>query len=99
MYAIRSYYELGTEALDEMQIADKLADVGAQISGGVELDRASVSLRTLSAVDKRDAALAVYHAVLSSPRFPTEVLERERARKIAALKESLTRPGVRNNFV
>ncbi len=91
---VHSLLELGTEALDEMQIADKLADVGAQISGGVELDRASVSLRTLSAVDKRDAALAVYHAVLSSPRFPTEVLERERARKIAALKESLTRPGV-----
>lgn len=86
--------DLGSEELDETQIANKLADVGAQISGGVELDRASVSLRTLSAADKRDAALAVYHAVLSSPRFPAEILERERARKIAALKESLTRPDV-----
>jgi len=86
--------DLGTESLDETQIANKLADVGAQISGGVEPDRASVSLRTLSAADKRDAALAVYRAVLSSPRFPAEVLERERARRIAALKESLTRPDV-----
>ena len=86
--------DLGVEGLDETQIANRLADVGAQISGGVELDRASVSLRTLSAVDKRDGALDVYRAVLSSPRFPAEVLERERARKIAALKELLTRPDV-----
>ncbi len=86
--------DMGVDGLDETQIANRLADVGAQISGGVDLDRASVSLRTLSTADKRDAALAIYRAVLSAPRFSAEVFEREKARMIAALKESLTRPDV-----
>lgn len=91
---VHALLDMGVEGLDETQIANRLADVGAQITGGVELDRASVSLRTLSAGDKRDAALDIYRAVLSVPRFPAEVFERERARKTAALKESLTRPDV-----
>ena len=84
--------DLGVEGLDETQIANRLADVGAQISGGVDMDRASVSLRTLSAPDKRGPALDIFRAVLSTPKFPASVFEREKARKLAALKESLTRP-------
>ncbi len=84
--------DLGVEGLDETQIANRLADVGAQISGGVDMDRASVSLRTLSSRDKREPALEIFRAVLSAPKFTAGIFERERARKLAALKESLTRP-------
>ena len=86
--------DMGVAGMDENTIANRLADIGAQISGGADLDRASVSLRTLSAVDKRDAALDIFRAVLSSPQFPAEVFEREKARTHASLKESLTRPDV-----
>lgn len=86
--------DMGVDGMDETQIANRLADLGAQITGGVDMDRASVSLRTLSAADKRASALDVFRAVLSSPQFPSAVFERERARTLASLKEALTRPDV-----
>jgi zinc protease len=85
--------DLGVEGMDENAIADRLADLGARVSGGVDKDRASVSLRTLSARETRDAALDVFRAVLCAPKFPADVFEREKARSVAALKESLTLPG------
>ena len=84
--------DMGVEGLDENGIASRLADLGAQVSGGVDMDRASVSLRTLSAPGTREAALDVFRAVLGTPKFPADVFEREKARKVASLKESLTRP-------
>jgi zinc protease len=84
--------DLGTQSMDETQIANRLADLGAQITGGVDMDRASLGLRTLSAPDKRKPALDILRSVLTTPQFPPEVLEREKARSIVAIKESLTRP-------
>ena len=86
--------DMGVEGMDENRIASRLADVGAQISGGVDKDRASVSLRTLSMTDKRDIALDIFRSVLSVPKFPADVFAREKARRVASLKESLTRPDV-----
>jgi zinc protease len=86
--------DMGVEGLDENGIANRLADLGAQVSGDVEMDRASLSLRTLSASGTREAALDVFRAILSTPKFPAAVFQREQARKVAALKESLTRPAV-----
>jgi zinc protease len=85
--------DMGAEGMDENAIADRLADLGAQLSGDVGPDRASVNLRTLSARETRDAALDVFRAVLSAPEFPADVFAREKARSIAGLKESLTQPG------
>ena len=88
----RSLLDLGVAGMDEMQIASQMADLGAKLSGGVDMDRASVTLRTLSMPDKRDPALAMLRAILSSPQFPAEIFDREKARSIASLKEALTRP-------
>ena len=49
----RGLLDQGVEGLDETQIANRMADLGATFSGGADMDRASVGLRTLSAVDKR----------------------------------------------
>ena len=84
--------DMGVEGMDENRIASRLADVGAQIAGGVDKERALISLRTLSMNDKRETALDIFQSVLATPRFPADVFEREKARKVAALKESLTRP-------
>ena len=84
--------DLGVRGSDETQIANRLADVGAQLSGSVEIDRASLKLRTLSAPDQRLAALEVLRSVLVSPHFPPTVFAREQARTVAALKDDLTRP-------
>jgi zinc protease len=47
----------------------------------------------LSKPDTREAALDVLLAVLTTPKFPAAVFEREKARAVAVLKDSLTRPG------
>ena len=84
--------DLGAGSMDETQIANRLADLGALLSGSAGTDAASVSLRTLSAADKRGPALDVLRAVLTGPKFPAAVFEREKARTVAALKDALTRP-------
>jgi zinc protease len=88
----RELLELGVAGMDETQIASRLADVGAQLSGEVDRDRASLVLRTLSMADKRTVALDLLRAMLSTPQFAAAVFEREKARSVAALKEALTRP-------
>ena len=88
----RAGLDLGAGKLDETAIAEQMADIGANLGGGADTDRASVALRTLSARDKRDPALDILRAVLQSPRFDAAIFEREKARTIASLKEALTRP-------
>ncbi|MDR2637517.1 MAG: insulinase family protein [Zoogloeaceae bacterium] len=90
---VHSLLELGAGNLDESEISNRLADVGAALSGGVNADRASLSLRTLAAPEKQAAALEVFTQVLAAPRFESAIFERERARGIANLKDSLTQPG------
>ena len=86
--------DLGAADLDEREIASRLADVGAVLSGGADIERASLHLRTLSADDRRLPALALMRSVLAAPQFPADVLAREKARTIAGLKEAAIRPEV-----
>jgi zinc protease len=88
----RSLLDAGAGGLDEEQIADKLADTGAQLSGSTDLDRTALSLRTLSSPAERAAALDLMRKVLQAPTFPAEALAREKARTIAGIKEADTRP-------
>lgn len=80
----------GKAALDENAIADALANIGAQLGGSLDADKASLSLRVLSHASERNAALALLHTILSTPQFPQNVLERERQRAIAGLREAQT---------
>lgn len=88
----RSLLEAGAGDMDEEKISGRVVDIGARLGGGADSDRASVSLRTLSTKVEREAALDLMHTVLSAPTFPQTVLEREKGRTIAAIRESETRP-------
>jgi len=88
----RSLLDAGAGDLDEQAISDRSADIGAQIGGGTDDDRASLSIRSLSAPAERDAAVELAATLLARPTFPAGILERERARAIAGLKEALTKP-------
>jgi hypothetical protein len=46
----------------------------------------------LASKSERDAALELMRTVLSAPTFPQSVLEREKARSIASIREAETRP-------
>src|SRR5690606_31029839 len=50
------------------------------------------SVRTLSSAAERDAALSLAARLIARPSYPQDVLAREKARSIASLRESLTRP-------
>jgi zinc protease len=82
---------LGANGMNEDQIARKLADVGANMNPTFDVDRAGYSLRTLSSEAEQQQALQVLARVLQAPAFPEPVLEREKARVVAGLKESDTK--------
>ena len=87
-----SLLDLGVEGLSEDDIARKLADIGAQMGGSLDADRALVTLRTLSSTAEREQALDIVMRVLQHPLFPESVFAREKNRLIAGIKESDTKP-------
>jgi zinc protease len=88
----RALLDAGAGELDEQAIADRAADIGAQLGGVTEEDRSSLSIRSLSSAAEREAAVELAATLLARPNFPVDVFERERARALAGLKEALTKP-------
>ena len=84
--------DLGVEGLSEDDIARQLADIGAQMGGAFDNDRAGISLRTLSSAAERDKALDILARVVQRPLFPETILAREKTRLIASIKEADTKP-------
>ncbi len=82
----------GAGVYAERDIAEKLADVGAVMSGRFDADRAGFSLRTLSGETERNQAVSLLAAILSQPHFDATVLEREKMRVVAGLEEDATKP-------
>ncbi|MDR1853611.1 MAG: insulinase family protein [Azoarcus sp.] len=82
----------GAGELDEQAISERGADLGAILGGGSDSDRASLTLRTLSSPQERDAAVTLAATVLAHPTFPAAILDRERTRMAASLREALTKP-------
>ena len=83
---------LGTAGMDEDEIARRVADVGAVLGGRFDADRGGLGMRTLSSARERGQALEILARLLAQPTFPQSVLEREKVRLIAALKEADTKP-------
>jgi zinc protease len=83
---------LGAAGINEEKLANQFADIGAVIGGNVDLDRAYFKLRTLSSPAQRDKALTLFKSVIHVPDFPISVLNRERDRIIANIKQSMTQP-------
>lgn len=89
---VRHMLSLGAGGLTEDQITTALVDVGAQIHGHFDRDRAGISLRTLSSDRERKQALDVLTRIIQHPEFSPTVLAREKARIVAGIKESSTKP-------
>lgn len=82
----------GAGGLSEEEISKRLADVGAILGSEHDMDRAGFRLRTLSKSPERERALDVFGKILQQPDFPEAILQREKARVIANLKEAATKP-------
>lgn len=83
---------LGAGGLSDDRISGRFADLGAQLGGDFDPDRASLKLRTLSSERERQGATELFATLLQKPDFPASVLEREKARTIASLREAATQP-------
>ncbi len=83
---------LGAGGLSDDQISGRLADLGAVLGGDFDPDRAGLKLRTLSSERERSGATELFATLLQKPDFPATVLEREKARTVANLREAATQP-------
>ena len=84
----------GAGAFGEDEISERLASIGADMSGRFDMDRAGYGLRSLSSARERDEAVGLLAAVLQKPTFPKQIFEREQQRTLAGLREADTRPEV-----
>ena len=91
--ALMNYGARGSEGLlNEAQIADEIADLGANIGLSVSGERATLRIRSLSRKDLRDRAVRLVAAMLSAPTYDPKIVEREKQRTITNLLEAETKP-------
>jgi zinc protease len=80
-------------ALDENQLGEAWADLGAEFEQSASSDRLSFILRTLTYADILPKAVALAARQLGEPSFPEDVWTRERQRLQASVREANTKPG------
>jgi zinc protease len=81
-------------ALDENQLGEAWADLGAMASANASLDRMGLSLRSLTRDELLNAAVDLAARQLALPSFPADIWQAERQRWIASIEESNTKPNV-----
>jgi zinc protease len=82
----------GQAAMDENQLGEAWADLGAMVGANASADRMSFSLRSLTRPELLDAAVALAARQLAAPSFPSAVWQSERQRWVASIAESNTKP-------
>jgi zinc protease len=82
----------GAGDLSADDIAERLDGLGAELSSNVDLDMASIGIRSLSDKDKLAPALDILTRIVSQPAFPAASLERERQRLLVGLERAEQSP-------
>lgn len=85
--------DTGAGDWDADTIAQRLENVGANLSTGASRDSAWLSLRSLTEADKLNQALETAAQILKSPRFAPLDFNREKRRLLLALKQREESPG------
>ncbi len=83
---------LGRPALDENQLGEAWADLGASFGAGAGDDRMSFSLRSLTYPDLLPKAVALAAQQMAAPAFPVAQWQRDVERLSASIKEANTKP-------
>lgn len=82
----------GAPALDENELGEAWADLGASFGADASADRMSFSLRSLTYPDLLEKAVQLAARELGEPAFPEKIWLRERETLNAAIREANTRP-------
>lgn len=83
----------GIGGLDTTAIAAGFERLGAQFNNGAYRDMAIASLRSLSAAEQRDPAVALFANVVGAPLFPEKALTRLKGQVLAMLEQHKQNPG------
>jgi zinc protease len=83
----------GEPAMDENQLSEAWADLGAGFGGDAGTDRMSFTLRSLTDPALLDQAIHLAARQFAEPAFPDHVWQRDRQRIAASIREADTRPG------
>ncbi len=82
--------EEGTTSRDALQISNELADLGAELRTGSNLDYSFISLSALT--ENLEPSLEIFGDVILNPAFPESGLERLKRLTIAAIQREKTTP-------
>ncbi|SDU37935.1 M16 family metallopeptidase [Halopseudomonas salegens] len=82
----------GSGELDAGAIATGFEELGAQFDNSAHRDMATANLRSLSAMEQRQAALDLFIQVVAAPSFPEDAFERLREQYLAGLQLRQQRP-------
>ncbi len=88
-----SMLETGAGNWNADEIAQRFENVGAQFAVGSSVDRAWLSLRTLTKPELFNEALITMQTILTSPTFNQHDFDREKNRTLAGLKHREESPG------
>ena len=80
----------GTTRFNALQISDRLAQAGANLTTGSRLDVSSVSLEALK--ENLDSSLAIYADVILNPSFPKPDFERLKKQRLAQIQQEKADP-------
>jgi zinc protease len=80
----------GTTSRTSLQISEQLAQLGANLKTGSNLDASTVSLETLK--ENLDESLAIYGDVVLHPSFPRSDFERLRKQRLAQIQQEKADP-------
>ncbi|MCK9816057.1 insulinase family protein [Pseudomonas sp. MAFF 302046] len=83
----------GVAGKDVGAIAQGFEGLGADFGNGAYKDMAVASLRSLSAVDKREPALKLFAEVVGKPTFPADSLARIKNQMLAGFEYQKQNPG------
>ena len=83
----------GVPGKDVGAIAAGFESLGAEFGNGAYRDMAVASLRSLSAAEQREPALALFNQVLGQPTFPEDSLARIKNQLLAGFEYQKQNPG------
>ncbi|MCW8449869.1 insulinase family protein [Legionella quinlivanii] len=89
----------GNSNLDANQIAEKIANTGAQFDSEVSRDMAIVRLKTLTSLPALNEALDTFNLIVNKPNFRQDAFNREKNQQIIAITQAQESPAdIANNL-
>lgn len=82
----------GNDGLSAAEVADRLADTGAQFQSGSTKDMAVFELKTLSDPKALNPSVKIFTTILTKPDFTQQSFEREKNQQLIAIKQATESP-------